>query len=228
MHTVPCPPARRDVQFTPRIFRYVVRLDRGGSPNASGGWCTLAACKPVIRRTARPGDWVIGLRRIRHDEVVYAMQVEEVIPLGDYWRDARFRSRRPEHSKTPDNIYKPVPGGRLARVPNQLHDSSHTTRDLSGANALVSRRFRYFGDASPQLPVDLVHLVHSGQGHSVESRRKADDVERLEEWLSYWSCGVHGRPIDRPGHRVATSGSGCHPVVQPHLTKIALPAGDFR
>lgn len=185
---------------SPRIFRYVVRLDRGGSPNPSGGWCTLAACKPVIRRTARPGDWVVGLRRIRHDEVVYAMQVEEVLPLADYWRDARFRSRRPGRSETPDNLYKPAPDGRLARVPNPLHDATHTARDLSGVNALVSRRFWYFGDASPQLPANLVHLVHAGQGHSVEARRRADDTERLMEFLDCWGCGVHGEPIDR--HRL--------------------------
>lgn len=182
----------------PRIFRYVVRLDRGGSPNPSGGWCTLAACKPVIRRTARPGDWLLGLRRQHHDELVYAMQVAEVLALADYWRDARFRSRRPGASATPDNLYRPVAGGRLERVDNTLHDATHTARDTSGRHALVSRRFWYFGDASPPLPTDLVHLVHAGQGHAVDARRRPDDEDRLRAWLAHWRPGVHGRPIDPP------------------------------
>ena len=46
-----------------RLFSYVVAHDTGFSPNPFFGYCTLACCKPVIRRSAQAGDWVVGLGR---------------------------------------------------------------------------------------------------------------------------------------------------------------------
>lgn len=43
-----------------RLFSYVVRFDSGFAPNPFYGYCTLATCKPPIRRTALVGDWIIG------------------------------------------------------------------------------------------------------------------------------------------------------------------------
>lgn len=46
----------------PNIFRYIVAYDHGTAPRPYGGVCTLAICKPTIRKAARVGDWVIGFR----------------------------------------------------------------------------------------------------------------------------------------------------------------------
>src|SRR5678816_873168 len=54
-----------------RIYRYIVRVDSGAAPNPFGGWCSLAICKPAIRRTAQRGDWIIGLRSHQPDHVIY-------------------------------------------------------------------------------------------------------------------------------------------------------------
>ena len=180
----------------PRIFRYVVRLDQGGSPNPFGSWCSLAVCKPVIRRTARVGDWIIGLRSRASDHVVYAMHVDAVLSLGDYWKDPRFRAKRPGRCDTPDNFYRPRRDGTLAYVCNDLHGPQALVADASGRNALVSWRYWYFGAASPQLPTDLVHLVHSGQGHALQVNRHPADLLLLQRWLSFLPKGAHGRPID--------------------------------
>lgn len=179
-----------------RIFRYVVRVDRGGSPNPYHGWCSLAVCKPQIRRSARVGDWIIGLRSRANDQVVFAMRVDEVVPLGNYWSDPRFRAKRPGRKGPPDNFYRTGRDGALARVSNSLHGEELAAQDISGRNALVSWHFWYFGDQSPQLTTELVHLVHSGQGHALHVRRRADDLQRLKVWLAYWKPGVHGFPID--------------------------------
>ena len=63
-----------------RIYSYVVRYDSGFAPNPFYGFCTLATCKPDIRRAANVGDWIVGsgsndrsIRRGGH--LVYAMQV---------------------------------------------------------------------------------------------------------------------------------------------------------
>ena len=42
------------------IYSYVVARDYGFAPNPFYGCCTLATCKPIIRRMAQVGDWVIG------------------------------------------------------------------------------------------------------------------------------------------------------------------------
>ena len=182
----------------PRIFRFVVRLDRGTTPNPWEGWCSMAVCKPQIRRTARVGDWVLGLRSRRNDEVVAALRVDEVMTLTEYWRDPRFRAKRPGRTALPDNLYRPDRRGEPAQVPNPLHDASDIARDVAGRRVLVSWRYWYFGDTSPPLPTDLIHLVHSNQGHALHLRRKPDDVEKLVGWLAAWPTGIHGRPIDAP------------------------------
>jgi hypothetical protein len=42
-----------------KLYSYVVTHDTGFSPNPFWGCCTLADCKPAIRRTAKIGDWVV-------------------------------------------------------------------------------------------------------------------------------------------------------------------------
>jgi hypothetical protein len=182
--------------MSPRIFRYVVRVDRGGSPNPYHGWCSLAVCKPLIRRTAQVGDWILGLRSKLNDQVIVAMEVDEVLPLGDYWRDVRFRAKRPGAGGVPDNFYRAHRDGHLEQVANELHGPLLALGDTSGVNALIARNFWYFGDQSPELPTDLVHLVHSGQGHALNVNRRPGDLDLLRAWLSAWPVGIHGAPID--------------------------------
>ena len=140
----------------PRIFRYVVRQDRGGSPNPFHGWCSLAVCKPQIRRSARVGDWIVGLRSRHNDQLIYAMRVDEVMALGNYWADPRFVAKRPRGDGRPDNFYRATANGSMKQVANTLHDDSEAARDIAGLNALVSWHFWYFGDQSPPLSTELV------------------------------------------------------------------------
>lgn len=187
----------------PRIYRYVVRYDGGTAPNPFGGWCTLAICKPGIRRGAEKGDWIIGFRSRRNDEVIYAMQIEHVVPLASYWRDQRFRSKRPDRTSLPDNIYRADANGELHWEPNDIHGPEAKPKDTSGLNALVSKRFWYFGRESPPIPTDLAHLIHSGQNYAVHKARRKDDIENLLVWLAHWPPGINGGPVDRPDVSVA-------------------------
>lgn len=45
----------------PNVFIYVVDRDFGFAPNPFHGYCTLATCKPGIRKSAAMGDWVVGM-----------------------------------------------------------------------------------------------------------------------------------------------------------------------
>lgn len=63
-----------------RLYSYIVAHDTGFAPNPFWGWCTLATCKPRIRKSAGVGDWIIGLTPKRAgNRLLYAMKVEEKI-----------------------------------------------------------------------------------------------------------------------------------------------------
>ena len=98
-----------------RIYSYVVRYDSGFAPNPFYGYCTLATCKPDIRRWAEVGDWVVGSASNnrstkRGGHLVYAMRVTETTTFDDYATDARFEAKKPfrmgsRKQSCGDNIY---------------------------------------------------------------------------------------------------------------------------
>ena len=57
--------------------------------------CSLAICKPGIRRVAKKDDWIAGLGSKNSPSgdlsgrLVYAMRVEEVLTLREYDAHAR-------------------------------------------------------------------------------------------------------------------------------------------
>lgn len=204
------------------IFRYVVRYDGGSAPRPYGGICTLAICKPMIRRTATVGDWIIGVRSKAPDRVVYVMQVSEVLPFDRYWSDTRFKNRRAGASPVPDNIYLPNAHGELVQESNPIHGQDETRTDLSGRNVLIGKRFWYFGAESPMLPTDLIHLVPYPRGHSLHVNRRDGDVQNLELWLAGWPCGIHGIPIEATEElRGWLSTCGANVVMEPTIRKPA-------
>src|ERR1700743_2188386 len=91
------------------LYSYVLAVDDGAAPNPFGGVCTLTICKPMIRRTAERGDWVVGLGsrngpggRDLSSHVIYAMKVSKTLPYADYWVEclARFPEKLPEWNQT--------------------------------------------------------------------------------------------------------------------------------
>ena len=72
----------------PHFFMYVVKVDSGFSPNPLGGVCTLACCKPTIRKNANVGDWVIGTSPSPDaGRLIYAMRVTRGLTFDMYFDD---------------------------------------------------------------------------------------------------------------------------------------------
>jgi hypothetical protein len=96
-----------------KLHSYVVARDYGFAPNPFFGVCTLATCKPEIRRVAQIGDWVVGTgskKRKRDKNIVYAMRVTEAMTFNQYWSDPRFQAKKPnlrgsKKQAFGDNIY---------------------------------------------------------------------------------------------------------------------------
>jgi len=185
-----------------RIYSYVLRYDDGAAPNPFWGICTLAICKPAIRRTARVGDWVIGTGS-KHsrcndgtlqdfsDSLVYAMRVSDIKSLAGY--DAFCKTELPDKipnkqasdwtARMGDCIYdygqEPFPAIRAG-----VHNEGNRDRDLRGKNVLLSDLFYYFGEEPRILPFELRGLIKQNQGH-----RKIENpylVSHFEEWISQY------------------------------------------
>ena len=195
----------------PTLYTYVVARDYGFAPNPFFGFCTLATCKPRIRKSADIGDWVVGTgskTKARAGYLVYAMQVSETLPLSSYWDDPRFRNKRPDLRSSfmkafGDCIYY---RDEMDSAWHQI-DSHHSHRDGSpnvdnirrdtGADRmLISSNFVYYGGDGPRIPrFDGTDIVHQWIGH-----RKFTDGQVISEfvrWIeSLGDVGICGDPGD--------------------------------
>jgi hypothetical protein len=199
-----------------RAYSYVVARDFGFAPNPFHGWCTLATCKPRLRKYAQPGDWVVGTgtgTKGRAGFLVYAMRVDEALTFDQYWRDARFRRKRPDLRASRklafgDNIYRRARDGSWRQLPSHhsFHDGranpTNVATDTSVDRMLAGRQFVYFGGSGPAIPrhlrefgTDGEDLVIAGPHH--KCCFSAELVAALVAWIeSLPERGVVGRPGD--------------------------------
>lgn len=196
-----------------RLFSYCLPYDDGAAPNPFWGTCTLAICKPAIRRVAEPGDWVVGTGSANSPvgdvsgQVVYAMQVSESLTMAEY--DTRTRTHlrkkvpnlasRDRRWMVGDSLYDfsgPEVQQRLG-----FHDQGNRATDLGGRNVLLSNHFFYFGDRPVPLPPRLRPIVKQGQGHRSEANQPF--LGPFTEWvetLGYPPGSVVGQPQMWPVH----------------------------
>lgn len=196
----------------PRFYVNILATDSGFAPNPFHGVCTLACCRPPIRRCARKGDWVIGITpKDLGNKLAYAMRVtEEPISFAEYFRDARFALKKPSRSSGKhvdalgDNCYEPLPNNRFRQLPCVHYDDKARGEDqklkhwdLSGKFVLISRDFAYFG--SEPLPLDK-----SCYGFMIPARFNRVNFtltqeKLLSELVGGLLRGVHARPRNWEG-----------------------------
>ena len=206
-----------------KLHSYIVETDSGFAPNPFWGFCTLATCMTVIRRCAKNRDWVVGAgskNGVGQGKLVYAMCVDEILPLEKYATDPRFEEKKPHiglfQTWCGDNIYFKDESGAW----NQRH-SYHTAKDmehdLSGKNVLISETFYYFGGNAMDIPKDFQALVPMGQwvkGH--RNKHNPELVGAFILWLqANYSHGIHGEPAQF--NRKAQPNKSFHP------TRLSLP-----
>lgn len=170
-----------------KLSAYIVSVDSGFSPNPFGRRCTLACCKPTIRRNADQGDIIVGSGSVRcgmSGKLIYAMRVREVVPFQTYWE--RYPSKRPS-SRSPvrqrgDNIWHEHSAGVWRGIPGALHDDYHRDRDLRGENALVADDFYYFGRDAIPVPDEFTSILATTQGH--KNTYDTAFIDRFWAWLS--------------------------------------------
>lgn len=181
----------------PRVFIYVVDRDLGFAPNPFHGVCTLATCKPLIRKKAQIGDWVLGMggRRLKATgKCIYAMEVSQTLSFNEYWLGAEFRNKRPARNGTRvmmvgDNIYYRPDGDDQWQQLDSHHSISeglpnplNVRKDTSADRVLLSRKFYYFGKLAPLAPPGLLDRLgfENRQGHRIFD---AQQCAVLLEWI---------------------------------------------
>jgi hypothetical protein len=197
-----------------RIHSYVVARDFGFAPNPFHGYCTLATCKPVVRRIAEVGDLVIGTSSTaggKAPRIVYAMRVSERLGFDDYWRDERFRAKRPDLRGTKkqafgDNIYHHAVGGGGWCQEDSHHSLTTGRRNMANvANdtqtdaVLVAEDYAYWGGEGPEVPIAFRdfegHDLCAGRGHRNDF--PAAMVAAVSAWFDALSDkGFIGEPKD--------------------------------
>lgn len=198
------------------LFSYVVAYDSAFAPNPFHGYCTLATCKPLVRKHAQVGDWIIGTGSAnqkvqRGGYLVHAMRVSEVLQTAEYWHDPRLQNKKPHlHGSllqaSGDNIYEPKPDGSWGQL-NSYHSNAdgsqntdHTARDTGVPRVLVSEDFVYFGAEGPRLPAKFLQggqfeICHTGRSYL--RCRDAAAIQEFETWFrSLEKTGFQGKPWD--------------------------------
>lgn len=175
---------------TQRLFSYCIPLDDGAAPNPYWGYCTLNICKPVIRRIANIGDWVVGTGSVKSDfanHVVYAMKITKKMTMKEYdqWVKHSCPQKEPawrsdDHKRRlGDSIYDFSTNPPFQR--KGVHKEINIKTDLGGEYTLISDHFYYFGDRSVALLPDLHPIVKQGQGH--RSKSNEPYVDRFVTWI---------------------------------------------
>lgn len=155
-----------------KFFSYVVARDYGFAPNPFNGICTLATCKPDIRKIAEVGDWVFGtgstpLKCTKH--LIYAMKITEKTSFNEYWTNPKYNCKKPVMNgslKTMygDNIYH-HDGKQWVQADSHhsLDDGSvnlnNLNRDTKVNAVLISDYFFYFGGQFIEMPAKLVDKI---------------------------------------------------------------------
>lgn len=197
-----------------RLFSYIVRWDYGFAPNPFFGTCTIATCKPKLRRTAKVGDWIVGVgskTQNRHGHIVYVMQVAEEMTFNEYWADERFARKKSNLAGSlkqafGDNIYFHDRNGqwhqsnsRHSREDGSL-DRDHVEHDTDTDKVLISGTYAYWGGCGPELP----SIFRNWNGHDIgnpgrshKCRFPRELVNAFVEW--FIGLDVHGflyEPLD--------------------------------
>lgn len=171
------------------LYAYAITRDFGFAPNPFHGSCTLATCKPRIRKSANVGDWVLGIGGAKLKSVqrkcIVLMKITEKTTFNEYWKDPRFSIKKPARNGSHvqmlgDNIYHQDDNNEWIQEDSHHSNSdgsfnmTNLRTDTSSDQVLISDHFYYFGDKAIAIDLDSIGY------HRIRDYKKI----RLDECLS--------------------------------------------
>lgn len=168
------------------VWSYVLKHDSGFAPNTSHGYCTLATCKPKIRKNAEIGDWVIGTGSITQNDpeerLLYAMRVDEIFSYQEYFEDPRYENKKPLagdlYDANGDNIY--YPGAPLSGDEIELDEEFEFELPTPNGNVI------YFSTGSEFIQLEN---PHHGPARIKKDTPKNTDRQAVLVSRQYWYFG---------------------------------------
>lgn len=193
------------------VWSYKISRDFGFAPNPYYGFCTVACCKPGVRKGAEVGDLVVGCGSAAlnlEGKIIFGMVVDEKLKFDEYWDDSRFQKRKPcfksgRAQMYGDNIYHTDCDGNWCQ--SDSHHSldggqwnqDNADRDLKVDAVLVSQRFSYFGDAAIEIPAHLRDFEGDDLYPHIRDYRNSYSAamqEAVFDWFMSLPRGRIGRP----------------------------------
>ena len=154
-----------------KIYTYVLTVDNGSAPCVPNGLLTLAICKPRIRKSAEPGDLIVGFsgalianprtgQGYPKHAVIYAAVVHRKLSWEQY-ATGGFQDRMDciyTYSAAAEKFARKVDvvvhteydnketGSDKQKESRSIHGDAYTETDTDGISMRVCRGFRYFGE----------------------------------------------------------------------------------
>lgn len=185
------------------LYVYSITRDFGFAPNPFHSYCTLATCKPRIRKSAKVGDWVMGVGGSNLGDAkrrcIFLMRVTEKLTFDDYWGEERFILKRPVRNGSRvqmlgDNIYHRDQHGDWIQEdshhsnPDGSVNELNLTRDTGSTNAvLISEFFYYFGDQAVDLDLNSIGFVRIRDYIKIELSQSAEAQLIISALHKAWS-----------------------------------------
>ncbi len=194
------------------LYSYIVTRDFGFAPNPFYGYCTLATCKPVIRRCANIGDIIVGIGSaakgsLYKNRLIFAMVVSEKMTFDEYWNYEKYKCKRPfmygsKKRMYGDNIY------HISEKTGEIiqEDSHHSlengvtnilnySRDVPGKYVLIADEFWYWGGSAIELPDQFLCLANVRRSHIVKTEHMDSGlIHSFLSWLRSMEPGYIGAP----------------------------------
>ncbi|MEL0658673.1 hypothetical protein V6255_05910 [Psychromonas arctica] len=198
------------------LFIYSVTRDLGFAPNPFHGFCTLATCKPDVRKKAMVGDWVMGIggSTMKHQKrkCIFLMEVSNKMTFDEYWNNPEYQLKKAVRNGSKvqvlgDNIYHTSENGEWHQEDSHHSNADGTinkanlNRDTGKTNSvLISDNFFYFGLNAAAIDLDVIghgRNVRNYQGYSLSNTKPV--FKEISEFIKKHANDkniLQGDPVD--------------------------------
>ena len=189
------------------LYTYRLTVDSGDAPNPFGNICSLAICKPKIRKTCNIGDWIVGLvsqtliNKTKGDKkevnnILYAMKVTQKLTFEEYdiLCNSYYINKLPKNDKKGDCIYYKKNNIYKQRK-NYCHNLQNMKTDIGGKFVILSNDFYYFGKNSIEIPLHLKPIINKQQGH--QKQKNKNYINDFIKFIKTQKKGINGIPYQK-------------------------------
>lgn len=201
------------------LYTYRLTVDSGDAPNPYGNICSLAICKPSIRRCCKVNDWIVGLvsqtlinktkgNQTEVNNILYAMRVTQKLTFEEYdiLCKEKFKNKLPKIDKKGDCLYYKEndnykqndnykENDNYKQRKNYAHNLQNMKTDLGGKFVILSDDFYYFGKNSIKIPKHLEPIIIKQQGHQKDKNKNY--ISDFITFIRKQKQGINGTPYEK-------------------------------